>query len=253
MAPTIVLLHGFTHTGASWQPVIEALGERYRAIAPDIRGHGAATELEPVTLEAVIGDVAGLTEGPFTLVGYSMGGRIALHVALALGPDRVERLVLIGASPGVADDGQRGERVACGRGAGRGDRGAGRSARGGRRDGRVRAPLGDRHPGAGWPASRGAGAGARRSAAEHAGGSGPGAAGTRDGRATAALGPPGRADDAGHADRRRARRQVPRDRRRDGRADPERDARSSFPATGHAVHLEAPAAVADAVGAKATF
>ena len=42
MAPTIVLLHGFTHTGASWQPVIEALGERYRAIAPDIRGHGAA-------------------------------------------------------------------------------------------------------------------------------------------------------------------------------------------------------------------
>ena len=113
MAPTIVLLHGFTHTGASWQPVIEALGERYRAIAPDIRGHGAATELQPVTLEAVIGDVAGLTEGPFTLVGYSMGGRIALHVALALGPARVERLVLIGASPGLADDGQRGERVAA--------------------------------------------------------------------------------------------------------------------------------------------
>ena len=113
MAPTIVLLHGFTHIGASWQPVIEALGERYRAIAPDIRGHGAATELQPVTLEAVLGDVAGLTEGPFTLVGYSMGGRIALHVAVALGAARVERLVLIGASPGLADDGQRRERVAA--------------------------------------------------------------------------------------------------------------------------------------------
>ena len=112
MAPTIVLLHGFTHTGASWQPVIEALGERYRAIAPDIRGHGAASDAEPVSLEAVIGDVAGLVDGPFTLVGYSMGGRIALHVALALGGERVERLVLIGASPGLADDGQRGERVA---------------------------------------------------------------------------------------------------------------------------------------------
>ena len=113
MAPTIVLLHGFTHTGASWQPVIEALGERYRAIAPDIRGHGAASDAEPVSLEAAIGDVAGLVDGPFTLVGYSMGGRIALHVALALGPDRVERLVLIGASPGVADDGQRRERAAA--------------------------------------------------------------------------------------------------------------------------------------------
>jgi 2-succinyl-6-hydroxy-2,4-cyclohexadiene-1-carboxylate synthase len=113
MAPTIVLLHGFTHTGASWQPVIEALGERYRAIAPDIRGHGTAGELQPVTLEAVIGDVASAVDEPFTLVGYSMGGRIALHVAIALGAPRVARLVLIGASPGLAEDGQRGERVAA--------------------------------------------------------------------------------------------------------------------------------------------
>jgi 2-succinyl-6-hydroxy-2,4-cyclohexadiene-1-carboxylate synthase len=113
MAPTIVLLHGFTHTGASWQPVIEALGERYRAIAPDLRGHGTASERDPVTLDAVVQDVGALTAGPFTLVGYSMGGRIALHVALALGGSRVTRLVLIGTSPGLADDGQRRERVAA--------------------------------------------------------------------------------------------------------------------------------------------
>lgn len=111
MAPTIVLLHGFTQTGASWQPVIAALDERYRALAPDLRGHGAATAREPVTLEAVIDDVAGLCGGPFTLVGYSMGGRIALHVALTLGVERVARLVLIGASPGLAGDGPRRERV----------------------------------------------------------------------------------------------------------------------------------------------
>jgi 2-succinyl-6-hydroxy-2,4-cyclohexadiene-1-carboxylate synthase len=104
--PTVVLLHGFTNTGASWQPVIRALGERYRAIAPDIRGHGSASATRPVTLEAVIADVAGQTEQPFTLVGYSMGGRIALHAALAL-PGRVERLVLIGASPGLHDPEER--------------------------------------------------------------------------------------------------------------------------------------------------
>jgi len=113
MAPTIVLLHGFTHTGASWEPVIEALGERYRAIAPDLRGHGAASAVEPVGIEEVVEDVSALIDGPFTLVGYSMGGRIALHVAVALGAARVERLVLIGASPGLAQDGQRGERVAA--------------------------------------------------------------------------------------------------------------------------------------------
>lgn len=110
MAPTVVFLHGFTHTGRSWHPVIAALGERYTSVADDIRGHGDASERVPVSLEAVIGDVeAAIGPERYTLVGYSMGGRIALHVALAAG-DRVERLVLIGASPGIADATLRDER-----------------------------------------------------------------------------------------------------------------------------------------------
>ena len=110
MAPTVVFLHGFTHTGRSWHPVIAALGERYTSVADDIRGHGDASERVPVSLEAVIDDVVAAA-GPerYTLVGYSMGGRIALHVALAA-DDRVERLVLIGASPGIADEGERSAR-----------------------------------------------------------------------------------------------------------------------------------------------
>jgi 2-succinyl-6-hydroxy-2,4-cyclohexadiene-1-carboxylate synthase len=89
--------------------VIEVVGERYRPLAPDIRGHGTASDRQPVTLEAVIGDVASLAPGSFTLVGYSMGGRIALHVALAL-PRRVRRMVLVGASPGIADPAERATR-----------------------------------------------------------------------------------------------------------------------------------------------
>ena len=106
MAPTVVLLHGFTHTGRSWGPVGAALAERYTPVAPDIRGHGDASDREPVTLEAVIGDVAAAGGGTFALAGYSMGGRLALHVALAH-PDRVTRLTLVGASPGIADTGER--------------------------------------------------------------------------------------------------------------------------------------------------
>ena len=103
----LVLLHGFTNTGASWDLVVAALGERYRSVAPDIRGHGTASNVQPVTLEAVIGDIAALDDTPrFTLAGYSMGGRIALHAALALG-GRVERLILVGASPGLASDDER--------------------------------------------------------------------------------------------------------------------------------------------------
>jgi 2-succinyl-6-hydroxy-2,4-cyclohexadiene-1-carboxylate synthase len=103
---TVVLLHGFTHTGASWQPVIAGMAESYRALAPDIRGHGEASARQPVSLEAVLGDVGALALGRFTLVGYSMGGRIALHAALAF-PERVSRLILIGASPGIADPEER--------------------------------------------------------------------------------------------------------------------------------------------------
>lgn len=86
--------------------MVATLGKRYRAIAPDIRGHGAASDREPVDLQHVIADLSELDPDQFTLVGYSMGGRIALHAALALAP-RVTRLVLIGASPGIADPAQR--------------------------------------------------------------------------------------------------------------------------------------------------
>jgi 2-succinyl-6-hydroxy-2,4-cyclohexadiene-1-carboxylate synthase len=106
MAATLVLLHGFTHTGRSWDPVIAALDERYLALAPDIRGHGQAGDRQPVSLAAVIDDLASVPSPRFTLAGYSMGGRIALHVALTL-PSRVQRLVLIGASPGIADPSER--------------------------------------------------------------------------------------------------------------------------------------------------
>lgn len=106
MAPTVVLLHGFTHTGASWDPVVAALAQRYRAIAPDIRGHGGAGAQRPIDLESCVSDVAALAPERFVLGGYSMGGRLALHFALAH-PARVERLVLVGASPGIEDGEER--------------------------------------------------------------------------------------------------------------------------------------------------
>ncbi|MEA2159944.1 MAG: 2-succinyl-6-hydroxy-2,4-cyclohexadiene-carboxylate synthase [Solirubrobacteraceae bacterium] len=111
----LLLLHGFTHTGASWAPVRAMLPERYRALAPDLRGHGSAGAAQPVTLDAVLGDLAALAppEG-LTLAGYSMGGRIALHAALSAPfAGRIQRLVLIGASPGLADPAERAARRAA--------------------------------------------------------------------------------------------------------------------------------------------
>ncbi|MGI8863511.1 MAG: alpha/beta fold hydrolase [Solirubrobacteraceae bacterium] len=111
----LLLLHGFTHTGASWAPVRATLPERYRALAPDLRGHGSAGAAQPVTLDAVLEDLAAiaLPEG-LTLAGYSMGGRIALHATLSAGlTGRIQRLVLIGGSPGLADPAARAARRAA--------------------------------------------------------------------------------------------------------------------------------------------
>jgi 2-succinyl-6-hydroxy-2,4-cyclohexadiene-1-carboxylate synthase len=109
MAPALVLLHGFTQTRQSWRRTVAALDGRYRAVAPDLPGHGQMSERRPVSLAACLAYLRALTDEPHTLAGYSMGGRIALHAALAR-PDRVQRLVLVGASPGLADRREREQR-----------------------------------------------------------------------------------------------------------------------------------------------
>src|SRR3954452_18625148 len=91
---TVVLLHGFAGTGRLWDPVVARLdAERYRPLAPDLRGHGTAAARHPISFQGCVEDVLGLVAHPFTLIGYSMGGRIALQAALAA-PERVDRLVL---------------------------------------------------------------------------------------------------------------------------------------------------------------
>jgi 2-succinyl-6-hydroxy-2,4-cyclohexadiene-1-carboxylate synthase len=105
----LVLLHGFTQTGRSWAPVIAELRGRYRCFAPDLPGHGDAQGRRPATFDAVAAYLAALKLERFTLCGYSMGGRLALDFALRH-PARVERLVLIGATPGIADAAARAER-----------------------------------------------------------------------------------------------------------------------------------------------
>jgi 2-succinyl-6-hydroxy-2,4-cyclohexadiene-1-carboxylate synthase len=107
----LVLLHGFGSTHRLWDGVIARLQpERYIPLALDLPGHGTqAGATPPITFD---GCVAGLlTRSPrrFALAGYSMGGRVALHVALA-SPERVSRLVLVSATAGMEDYAERASR-----------------------------------------------------------------------------------------------------------------------------------------------
>jgi 2-succinyl-6-hydroxy-2,4-cyclohexadiene-1-carboxylate synthase len=113
----VLLLHGFTGTGGAWDPLARRLrADGHRTIAPDLLGHGrsdAPTDpsrhdvaRQAADLAAV---VATLGAVPADVVGYSLGGRIALRLALDR-PDVVRSLVLIGAGAGTADDRERARR-----------------------------------------------------------------------------------------------------------------------------------------------
>src|SRR4051794_22462088 len=111
--PALVLLHGFTQTRQSWRRTIAALDGRYtRTVALDLPGHGQLSERRPASLAATLAYLAALVDVPHVLAGYSMGGRVALHAALAR-PQLVQRLVLVGAGPGLATEAERAERRAA--------------------------------------------------------------------------------------------------------------------------------------------
>lgn len=103
-APRLVLIHGFTQNRHCWSPVDLALADHFEVVTVDAPGHGdaAAMALDLPTAGARYADAVGSA----IWVGYSMGGRLALHAALAR-PEAVTAMVLVGASPGIADDDER--------------------------------------------------------------------------------------------------------------------------------------------------
>lgn len=105
---TLVLLHGFAGTHRAWDRVIAHLDpQRYRPLALDLPGHGeAASHAGPITFAACIEAVLDAAPERFALCGYSMGGRIALQVAIAA-PSRVTRLVLVSSTAGIEGPAER--------------------------------------------------------------------------------------------------------------------------------------------------
>jgi 2-succinyl-6-hydroxy-2,4-cyclohexadiene-1-carboxylate synthase len=103
----VVLVHGFTQTLASWGVVGERLAGRFEVVRVDLPGHGGSGGVR-VGFEEAAG-LVGEAGGVGAYVGYSLGGRLCLRLALDR-PDLVPALVLIGASPGIGDPGGRVER-----------------------------------------------------------------------------------------------------------------------------------------------
>jgi 2-succinyl-6-hydroxy-2,4-cyclohexadiene-1-carboxylate synthase len=135
----VVLLHGFAGTARCWDGVLAHLpAERYRSLALDLPGHGSldlpghgsrgrsadrqadidqdgrSGARAAIDFDSCVESVLARSPERFILCGYSLGGRLALHIALTA-PERISKLVVVAASPGIEDPIERASRRAADR------------------------------------------------------------------------------------------------------------------------------------------
>jgi 2-succinyl-6-hydroxy-2,4-cyclohexadiene-1-carboxylate synthase len=116
-SPSIILLHGFLGSSEDWMESAAQLSDRFLCVMPDLPGHGRSLSSDASDYKFVemaqsiiaVAEMQGLDRP--VLLGYSMGGRVALYTALQF-PDFFSGLILESASPGLASEGERERRVA---------------------------------------------------------------------------------------------------------------------------------------------
>lgn len=99
--PPLVLLHGFAMHGGLFAPLLPALTARFRVHVVDLPGHGWSAPLPTPDLASIVAAVDAATAAigePAVVVGWSLGGQVAMQWALAR-PDRIARLVLVATTP----------------------------------------------------------------------------------------------------------------------------------------------------------
>jgi 2-succinyl-6-hydroxy-2,4-cyclohexadiene-1-carboxylate synthase len=106
--PRITFVHGFAQTGNSWKPIAEYFAmQGFLVTVVDLPGHGNSSQVRADLRRTA--DMLAAIGGSGTYVGYSLGGRACLHLALMY-PHLVKRLIVLGANPGIDDAGMRADR-----------------------------------------------------------------------------------------------------------------------------------------------
>jgi 2-succinyl-6-hydroxy-2,4-cyclohexadiene-1-carboxylate synthase len=105
--PRIVLVHGFTQTRRCWGPIADDLALDHEVMRVDAPGHGRSAHEDSDLWSGA--ELLAATGGEAVYLGYSMGGRLCLHLALTR-PQLVQALVLVGATAGIDDDDERADR-----------------------------------------------------------------------------------------------------------------------------------------------
>ena len=109
-APALVMLHGVTGHARTWDEEAAVFASRYRVLALDQRGHGDSDPAPhcDYTVAAMVADLTAFADAlgldRFTIVGLSMGGRVAIAFAGQV-PRRVDRLVVVDIGPDISEAG----------------------------------------------------------------------------------------------------------------------------------------------------
>ncbi len=112
--PAVVLIHGHPFDRSMWAPQLDPLSGRFRVLAPDLRGYGESPVTPgTVTMAELAGDIAALLDSlgieAAAVVGLSMGGLVAMELALAR-PERWWALGLIATTAAPPTEGERADR-----------------------------------------------------------------------------------------------------------------------------------------------
>jgi esterase len=100
--PPVVILHGLLGAARNWTSIAKELGASHRVFALDLRNHGRSPWAATMSFDEMADDVAAFIErhslGAVTLIGHSLGGKVAMRLALTR-PELIERMVVVDVAP----------------------------------------------------------------------------------------------------------------------------------------------------------
>lgn len=103
----LLILHGLFGFSDNWQTIAKSLSEHHLVVTPDLRNHGRSHWADSHTYADMADDIQAFLESHWmftaSVVGHSMGGKVAMQLALNH-PDRVDKLVVVDIAPGQATD-----------------------------------------------------------------------------------------------------------------------------------------------------
>lgn len=111
-APPLVVAHGLYGAGRNWGALSKAFAHRRETFAVDLRGHGDSPRAYPLDYPAMAADLADFVAreagGEADLLGHSMGGKVAMTLALTQ-PERIRRLIVADVAPRSYENPQQAE------------------------------------------------------------------------------------------------------------------------------------------------